>query len=364
MVMSTALSKKLRGLNVRISPRKLWHGPEWIVLGVNNICNLHCKMCDVGTGTSDTNFAVNLVGTQPMNMPAELLRTIIDQMAQYYPTAKLGYGFTEPLIYPHLMESLHHARSKKIYTSITTNALNLKQHAEELCNAGLADIFISLDGPEEVHNFIRGHKSSFQRALAGMELLFARPSRPRVSVFCVITEWNTGHLKAFADFFRAYPLHHLGFMHTNFTPDHVAQLHNHTYGNIYPATVSNIAETQVEKTNLDELWDQIQQIKAARYPFPVAFSPEVHSREALDVFYLHPEKRWGKRCNDAFSNIMIKSDGSVIPAHGRCYNLTLGNIYQQSLPQIWNSAVYGQFRHDLMKAGGLFPACSRCCSAF
>ena len=71
-----------------------------------------------------------------------------------------------------------------------------------------------------------------------------------------------------------------------------------------------------------------------------------------------------KKCLDVFSNIMIGSDGSVIPAHGRCYNLTVGNLYNEPLKDVWNSATLGRFREDLNKAGGLLPACSRCCSAF
>jgi len=62
-------------------------------------------MCDVGTESYETTFAQNLVGTQPLNMPLELIKTIIDQTANNFPKAKLGYAFTEPLIYPHLIES-------------------------------------------------------------------------------------------------------------------------------------------------------------------------------------------------------------------------------------------------------------------
>ena len=61
---------------------------------------------------------------------------------------------------------------------------------------------------------------------------------------------------------------------------------------------------------------------------------------------------------------MIKSDGSAIPAHGRCYNLTLGNVHNETLKQIWEGGQLKKLRTDLNKAGGLFPACSRCCSAF
>ena len=61
--------KQLKHLNKKIAPKQFLFGPEWIVLGVNNVCNLHCKMCDVGTKNLDSNFAQNFVGTHQLNMP-------------------------------------------------------------------------------------------------------------------------------------------------------------------------------------------------------------------------------------------------------------------------------------------------------
>jgi radical SAM protein with 4Fe4S-binding SPASM domain len=161
-----------------------------------------------------------------------------------------------------------------------------------------------------------------------------------------------------------YPLNQLGFMHTNFTPVEIAQLHNEQYGGSYPATPSNVQGTKVSKTNLEELWQEVLRIRQANYPFPITFSPEITTREQLGIFYRRPEELIGKRCVDVFRNMMIKSDGTVIPAHGRCYNYSVGNLYQDDLETIWNSAQFGRLRRDLQRAGGLFPACSRCCSAF
>ncbi len=155
---------KLKSINKRFYPQNLFYGPEWIVLGVNNVCNLHCKMCDVGIEYTASNFYQNLMGTSPLNMPIELIKKIFTETSRYFPKTKIGYAFTEPLIYPHLIESLNCAKEKKLYTSITTNALTLKQKAKDLCNAGLNDIFISLDGPEKIHNEIRGNKNSFQKS--------------------------------------------------------------------------------------------------------------------------------------------------------------------------------------------------------
>jgi radical SAM protein with 4Fe4S-binding SPASM domain len=180
----------------------------------------------------------------------------------------------------------------------------------------------------------------------------------------VITQWNIGRLKEFLDHFKKFALDQVGFMHTNYTPDSVADAHNLLYGQHYHATASNMQDIDLAQYDLDLLHEEIKQIKQTDYPFKVTFSPEINSKEKLIEFYHEPEKLYGKKCHDVFSAIMIKSNGDVIPAHGRCYNLKVGNLYEQDLPAIWNSGVMARFRKDLNKAGGLLPACSRCCSAF
>ncbi len=357
--------RRLQIFNIRHYPRRLFYGPEWIVLGVNNLCNLHCRMCDVGTQFTGSNFYHNLMNSRPLNMPLELLRRIIDQTAHYFPRAKLGYAFTEPLIYPHLIESLRHAAEKGVHTAVTTNALTLEKQAAALAKAGLKELFISLDGPPAIHNHIRGHRRSFEKALAGIEAILSLPEpRPKVSVFCTITEWNGGHLSELGEIFRNFPLTQLGFMHTNFTPEEVAEAHNRLYGDRYPATPSNMQEIHPERMDLDILLEDIHRIRKMALPFPVTFSPELTTREALEIFYRQPERIIGRVCNDAFRTLMIKSSGAVIPAHGRCYNLEVGNIYRSTLKAIWNAPALAAFRQTLIDAGGLLPACARCCSAF
>ena len=355
---------KLKSANKHLYPKKLFYSPEWLILGVNNICNLHCKMCDVGLKINDTNFALNLTGTKPVNMPLELIKKIFDQAAQYFPNTKIGYAFTEPLIYPHLIDSLAYANEKKLFTTITTNALNLKHKASGLVEAGLKELYVSLDGPEEIHNEIRGHKNSYSRAIDGIQELLALKPEMKISVFCVITEWNIGHLKRFVDDLKSLPLQQVGFMHTNFTTNEMADSHNQLLGDDYPATYSNTEEINIEKMDLKALAEEINEIHQTKYPFKISFSPELHNEESINIFYHQPEVKLGNICNDVFRNIMIKSDGSVIPAHGRCYNLSIGNVYEESLKEIWNSSVISNFRKKLIEHDGLFPACTRCCSAF
>ncbi len=362
--MANVLESKIKSLNIRLSPSRLYYGPSWIALGVNNVCNLHCKMCDVGTKNTTTNFAQNLVGTHPINMPLDLFKTIIDQTHSFSPKAKIGYAFTEPLVYPHLIESLEYAESKNMFTAITTNALNLRKQADNLCRAGLNELYISLDGLQETHNYIRGHKSSFQRAIEGIETILKSERAPKIGVYCVITNWNQEELSEFVRYFQKFPLKEMAFMHANFTSQTIADAHNKIWLDKYPATVSNLDEFNPADYDLDKLWTEIEAVKQIDSKFPVHFAPELPNKSMLHTFYNHPEVFIGKGCSDVFNNIMIKSDGSVIPAHGRCYNLQVGNIYDQSLKEIWNSQVFSAFRKDLKKSNGYLPACSRCCSAF
>ncbi|MFL5752236.1 MAG: radical SAM/SPASM domain-containing protein [Bacteroidia bacterium] len=357
--------RKLQSINKRIFPQHLFYQPDWIVLGVNNICNLHCKMCDVGVKYKKSNFYQHLMGASPLNMPLDLIRRIMDQSAQHFPGTKIGYAFTEPGVYPHLMESLAYAKSKNIYTTVTTNGLNLPKIAEGLCENGLKELFISLDGPARVHNEIRGNKRSFELALEGIKKLIEhKGNRPAISIYCTITQWNIGHLKEFTDLFSGFPLKEIGFMHTNYTPQSLADQHNTIFRGSYPATASNMEQIDLEQIDLELLNREISRIRETNYPYKISFSPELNSREALHTFYHQPEIKLGKICNDAFNNILIKSDGTVIPAHGRCYNVMAGNIYENDLREIWNAKSLAEFRKTLIRNGGQLPACSRCCSAF
>lgn len=359
------ISNRLRRWNAVYYPQKVFQSPKWLVLGVNNTCNLHCKMCDVGVNYTQSNFFENLMGSKPIHMPVELFKKIIDQAASYFPNVKIGYAFTEPLIYVHLEESLRYVKKNNLFASITTNALGLNKWASVFHQVKLDELNISLDGPPEIHNYIRGNVHSFAKAIEGIEALFSLNSKVRINVYCVITEWN---VECLADFLKAlspYQLRRVGLMHSNFTTQQIADKHNEMFGGLYSATASNTTDTKNESINTPLLWEEIQKIKKnTHWNFPVDFFPEINSLEKLNNYYRNPEVLMGKRCMDIFSNIMIKSNGDVIPSHGRCFNLRIGNLYESDLKTIWNSKIIAKFRSDVTENGGLLPGCSRCCSAF
>ncbi len=353
----------LRRANARWMPGHMWHAPEWVILGVNNLCNLHCRMCDVGTGFDASNFHFHQAGAHPVDMPLELIEDVLRQIGKSWPQTRVSWAFTEPLIYPHTGTSLALATELGLTTTLITNGLHLPRHAAMLCDAGLDELAVSLDGPPGVHDAIRGAAGSFDKAIEGLHRLFEQPTPPSVRVFCAITPWNTGHLGALLVQLSALPLAGVGFMHTTFTTPRQAREHNRQLGDRWPAAPSSLADLDLDDIDLLELAAEIEAIRSRTWPWPVSFAPDLAGEAGLQRYYRRPQERMGS-CRDAFRAIMVKSDGTVIPAHSRCYRVVAGNVHQQSLVELWNAPELMAFRKGLAANGGLLPACTRCCSAF
>jgi len=117
--------------------------PEWLVLCINNFCNLKCRMCDVGLGDHDTVFWANLIGNHPQNMTLEQLERILDQAASLRPRPMVGLAFTEPFIHPRIVDFGRAVTGRGFYCQITSNGTQLPRLAEGLVEAGVDEIVIS-----------------------------------------------------------------------------------------------------------------------------------------------------------------------------------------------------------------------------
>jgi MoaA/NifB/PqqE/SkfB family radical SAM enzyme len=354
----------LRRVNERHLPSHLFFGPTHVVLGVNNFCNLRCVMCDVGTGNDETNFGANLVGAKSRSMPFELFRRIADEMAEYCPTAHLAFSFTEPLAWQPLGDAFQYARARGLSASVTTNGLLLPRRAAEIVAGGCVNLSVSLDGPAAIHDRIRRRAGSFAKAVEGIRLVAAMEGAPGIGVFCTITEWNVGYLRQFLRDMSELPLKRVGLMHNNFVTGQQAHDHNALFGGALHATSSNVFESDPTKIDLQLLSVELTEIVKSKYPFPVTLQPNRTEVSDLATYYLRPEVFIGRRCHDATRILMIDPDGEAIPVHGRCFRFPIANIRTHSIKQIWNHEKQSELRRTLRRAGGLLPACSRCCSGF
>lgn len=354
------LRDRIRRVNERLMPGHLTQPPQTVVLGVNNFCNLYCRMCDVGTGNAETNFGANLVGAKTRIMSLDLYGRVLREMRTWCPRSLLAFVYTEPLAWPHMAEALTQAAEAGIRTQVTTNGLLLPRHAEAIARAGCEAVVVSLDGHEAVHDFIRRKQGSYARATEGIATLRAQPNAPPVTVVCTITEWNVGHLAQMARGLAGLDIARLLIIHNQFVSEDIATAHNRAHPAL-EATASNVFESNIAAIDLEALSRDLDEVAGLSLPFPVQIQPDRIALDALREYYDAPEAYVGTGCTDPFRIAMVDADGEVIPAHGRCFRFPVGNIEDQPLSTLWNAAPMAALRRELVQAGGLLPACSRCC---
>ncbi len=369
---SRRLLRRLRGDDYDRLDGRCRHSPEWLVLTVNNVCNLHCKMCDVGLGENGTAFWANLIGPNPHNMTLDMLHGILRQARAFRPRPHVSIGSTEPLIHPEIIEFTRAIVREGLYCVIISNGTMLPRLAPALVESGLHGLALSVDGPAHVHNRIRGSRDSFEKLYRGAELLTATKARlkrryPKLQLSLTITDENYGHLLEFIQAVEPLQPESIHISHLNFITDGMAQAHNARYGADLPVTRSNLGAMDPATFDTGAIWAELQRVRAyvrSRGPaLPrVTISPDFTSREGIDALYHEPlTPVTGPRCTDPWNMMMIRTDGSVIPAQNRCYNFPIGNIQTTPLSDLWNHERFRGFRQTLQRAGGTLPACARCC---
>jgi MoaA/NifB/PqqE/SkfB family radical SAM enzyme len=342
--------------------------PEWLVLDVNNVCNLHCTMCDVGLEDRTTAFWSNLIGSDPRDMTLELLERVLEQARAFFPRPRIALAMTEPLIHPRILDLARAVTSRGFYCAITSNGSRLPRLAAGLVEAGLGELTLSVDGPPEVHDRIRGRKGSFDELYQGALALAAAGGDgrgPRLQISFTVSQANQGHIAEAV--LSVLPLRPERVMvsQLNFISDEMVRAHNGAYGGPLAVTRSSLGEMDPAGFDADLIWSELQRVREEARRFPgtrVTLTPDFGDASEVARYYREPERFVGTRtCRDPWRMAMVRSDGTLLPAHGRCYHVPLGNVLHASLAELWNGPAMRGFRRTLQVGGGTLPACARCC---
>jgi MoaA/NifB/PqqE/SkfB family radical SAM enzyme len=153
--------------------------PQFISFTITNSCNLRCKMCGQW---SEEGYIKNNPEMLTSHMELKDWKRLVDEIAQYKIRFVLIRG-GEPFLFPGIIELLEYINSKGIFLSIDTNGTVLNKFAADLVRIGNMHITFSVDGPEEIHDDVRGVKGSFDRIKENITLLnnLEKESKNRIS---------------------------------------------------------------------------------------------------------------------------------------------------------------------------------------
>lgn len=351
----------LQGLPWLLSPAGRARPPLTLYWNVNSVCNLHCRMCDVGTFNEDSNFYKNLrIDRKLHEISVERFASVVAEVAKWQPA--MAINGTEPLMYKPLGELVGIARRAGMDIAVTTGGYNLPERAAELAEAGLTRLNVSIDGAPALHDRIRGRKDVFARATGGIvafkEAARKRGYEPEVLVCCTVMNMNYARLEDMYDAIAALPVDRINFTNMNFVTEQMAQAHNLRWGRKYPATVNCLSdEVQPREVDVAVLHEQMRRVQA-KGGERVAFMP-FFDLPALERYFHRPTEFMGSLpCMSTWFIAQIMADGEVIP-YTRCYHVPLGNVNEQPFLDIWNGEKARAWRRELRREGR-FPACTRC----
>lgn len=338
-------------------------------------CNLRCVMCNQHRHSEHT--ADHLPWCDPKNdLPLQTWVDFLDQWVDwaggYRPWLDLSGG--EPTLYPHFAELVRQAKARRFFINLQTNGTTLGHQVDLLLDQGVEVVTVSLDGPGEYHDRIRGQKGMFDRVTEGVRALVAarrarRSPGPIIGITCTISKDNIEVLDQMVELVEGLGVDSLLLMHTSFDfADNVAR-HNQVLGpemcqreglNVINPSIPEGGwyESQISDQDLPVLAASMERARqlgrASR--LRVAFAPFTMRMDLLRPYYLDLSYPFPQICEHLWKVMRIFPDGTVSP----CLQFIAGNIKDTPIKEIWNGPQFIRFRQ--LFQDGILPGCARCCA--
>lgn len=334
-----------------------------ISIKITNMCNLRCKMCGQW---GETGYNIGKPAKEiNKTLPFDVYKKLVDDVADRKPIFYIWGG--EPFLYPDIMPFLKYLKGKKLITAIVTNGIKLKKNAEELVEMGLDCLMVSLDGPREVHNEIRGSGTCFDILVEGLQEIneqkrLLKKKKPYIVPLVTISRYNEDYLEDIFDVAAGLDIDCLIVYYSWFTTPELGQAHTRLMESRLGCTPlawkGYVGE--FSRVNTDLLMDSVRRIKEKEYPFFYMFIPDLKEADIVK-YYESPVNMFGySRCLMPWLAAELMPNGDM--TFCRDYpDYTIGNITQDSIINLFNSERARKFRKLLKDEGGLLPICARCC---
>ena len=326
---------------------KRTYAPELITVVVTDICNMKCRECHYANTTTD-DYRLNRVG----GIKREVFEKMIDEAPGLSVVAFTG---GEPLLHKEITRLLAYAKKRGHFVTLVTNGWFLEKHAAALCEAGVDLLTVSVEGPEKVHDPIRG-KHSFERLVAGIKAVLRQPVRPILMISTAMSDATYLTLPETYEMARVLGVDGLNVNHLWMNTAEMVQNQNQLFPMF--ASVPVDWEVQPAEVSSDVLADNLETIRQRNFgsTFMLSESPYLNRAE-IKTWYeepVRPVKYKQARCGDV--RFRVWPDGKVKP----CREWIAGDLNEQSIRDIWAGERYQEFR-EALNTNGLMPICARCC---
>jgi radical SAM protein with 4Fe4S-binding SPASM domain len=295
-------------------------------------CNLSCRHCYQSGGE-----VAELSTDEARELLAEV-REMLDEWRETYgvnfsPSCNITGG--EPLLRDDLFPIIEESIAAGFAPFLLTNGTLIdRTTAQELKRVGVRGVQVSMEGPEAIHDTIRG-PGSFQAASRGVEALVAAALPVTINV--TLSRMNAGAMEEVPTIARNLGATRLGFSRYVPAGQGLSLLSQAlSPAELYPLYQKLLSQQPpgIDIVTGDPMANQLNQsAPASPAPLPVG------------------------GCAAAVSGITIMADGTLVPC--RRLPIPIGNIRHDSLRQLWATAPLLVALRDQSQYEGKCASCKR-----
>ena len=314
-----------------------------LVIFPHSRCNCRCVMCDIWR----------------IRQTREITERDLELHLASFRELKVKwivFSGGEPLMHSDLGSLSRMCRAEGMRSTLLTAGLLLEKHAEMIVES-MDDIIVSIDGPPEIHDRIRGVHDAYRRLHRGIQRLRAlRPQIP-ISGRCTIQKENYRELRNTVRTAHELNLNCLSFLAADTTSDAFNRPNGWTHERRTTVTLdeveADLLDVEIEAL-IRECGKEIESGFVVESPFKLR-RIALHFRAQLGQ-----EQATAPRCNAPWVSAVVESDGAVRPCF---FHRPIGNIHERPFADILNSPEAVEFRRHLNIPKD--PICRNCvCSLF
>jgi len=290
--------------------------PPTIMIEPTNICNLKCPLCPTGAG---------LITRKKGYMTLPNFKKIVDEMADYLIHIRL-WNWGEPLLNQDVFDMISYAKQKKIFVNLSTNSYLLnKENSKKFVESGLDELIISLDGASAETYQLYRKGGDFKKITDSLKFLIEERKRlnkklPFIKLQFIIMKHNEHEINKIKELAKELNIDELCFK---------------TVGVMDYFSKEDIRKYLPEK--------------------------EEYSRYTKKGNELSLKRKINNWCDFIWQEMIINWNGEVVPC---CFDMNnkfvFGNVFKQSVKEVWNNPAYVGFRDRILKNKKDIPMCKFC----
>lgn len=315
-------------------------------------CNLRCTMCyEWGDEGWCKQESAQEMGRE---LSWDILNNLFSRASQNHPSFILIGG--EPMLYSNFRNLALALKKNKCFAITCTNGTLLHKFTEESSNNPYLTYLVSLDGLKRENDLLRG-KGVYDRVVKNIKLIKSLKKPPYIGIQFTIMPENVGVMYEFCEEMVKLGVDWIVLNLCWFITEEQAREYEQFmlkhFNNIPKSHLGYLFPYELDK---EEFVRQYRKIKTRKWPIQIS----CYLKEPEDIYNFvdAPAEPLGNTfCYKQWLRMDITPEGDVSP----CIlypDLTLGNLENRDVMDVWNSPEYTQFR--TVRRTETLSICSKC----